>query len=136
MIDLPPGTPTFWEAPAAWCRCIWIGPGRGWVDPVKEAQAADIRMQTGLSTLQDEAAEQGRDWEELLDQRERELAELERRGLTMVEANYDGVSTQEEDPDSRPGEPPKSENAPLAIRLRRLERIRDRAEARAKGKAA
>ena len=30
--------PDFYEKKSAWCRCKWIGPGRGWVDPVKEAQ--------------------------------------------------------------------------------------------------
>ena len=28
----------------AYTRCKWIGQGRGWVDPVKEAQACQIRM--------------------------------------------------------------------------------------------
>ena len=55
--------PNFYENKAAWCRCKWIGPGRGWVDPVKEAQASQIRMETGLSTLEDECASQGLDWE-------------------------------------------------------------------------
>lgn len=40
--------PNFYENKAAWCRCKWIGPGRGWVDPVKEAQASQIRMESGL----------------------------------------------------------------------------------------
>lgn len=42
--------PCFYENKAAWCRCKWIGPGRGWVDPVKEAQASQIRMESGLSS--------------------------------------------------------------------------------------
>src|SRR5690606_6581458 len=80
-VKLPPGAPDFWEAKAAYCRCRWIGPGRGWVDPVKEAQASQIRMEIGLSTLEDEAAEQGRDYQEIIDQRARERREWAAAGL-------------------------------------------------------
>jgi lambda family phage portal protein len=52
----------------AWTRMRVVGPGMGWVDPVKEAEAAHLRMTTGLSTLESECAEQGKDWREVLDQ--------------------------------------------------------------------
>lgn len=73
-IELPNGAPRFWDNPAAWSRGRWIGPGRGWVDPTKEAQASQMRMDSGLSTLRDECAEQGLDYEEVLNQRAIELA--------------------------------------------------------------
>jgi lambda family phage portal protein len=73
--------PDFYERKPAWSRCKWIGPGRGWVDPVKEAQAAQLRMEAGLSTLEDECAAQGLDWEEVLEQRAKEKARLEELGL-------------------------------------------------------
>ncbi|MFZ6871152.1 phage portal protein [Undibacterium sp. Di27W] len=66
--------PDFYANRAAYCRCRWIGSGRGWVDPVKEAQAAQIRIDSGLSTLEAECAEQGLDWEEVLHQQAREMA--------------------------------------------------------------
>ncbi len=73
----------FYEHLFAVTKCSWIWPGRGWVDPAKEAQAAEIRMRIGVSTLQRECAEQGLDYEEVLDQ----LAEEERmqtdRGLVL-----------------------------------------------------
>ena len=69
----------------AYTRSVWIGPGRGWVDPVKEAQAAISRMDSNLSTLERECAEQGLDWEEVLEQRAREKALLEELGLAMSE---------------------------------------------------
>lgn len=132
-IPLPPGTPGFWEEPAAWVRAIWIGPGRGWVDPVKEAQAAAFRMEAGLSTLQDEAAEQGRDWLEILDQRERESHEMERRGLSLPATTYEDLPAgpEDEDPDARPGDPvPESAPSDLAARVSRMESIMARAAAR------
>lgn len=61
--------PGFYENRAAYARCEWIGNGRGWIDPVKEAEAAGIRMENGVSTLARECAEQGLDWEEVLEQR-------------------------------------------------------------------
>ncbi|UEX76801.1 phage portal protein [Sediminicurvatus halobius] len=64
--------PGFYENWHAYTRARWIGPGRGWVDPVKEAQAAVLRMEAGISTLEDECAEQGKDWEEVLEQQARE----------------------------------------------------------------
>ncbi len=72
----------FYANRPAWTRCKWIGPGRGWVDPVKEAQASQIRMEAGLSTLEDECAAQGLDWEEVLEQRAREKAKIRELGLT------------------------------------------------------
>jgi lambda family phage portal protein len=63
----------------------WIWPGRGWVDPVKEAEAAVIRMDNKLSTLEDECAEQGKDWEEVLEQRATELARIRALGLPEAE---------------------------------------------------
>lgn len=80
-IKLPKTAPSFYEAKGAYARCKWIGQGRGWVDPVKEGQAAQIRMDVGLSTLEDECAEQGKDWQEVLQQRKRELDEMDRLGL-------------------------------------------------------
>lgn len=61
--------PNFYDMRAAWTRCRWIGPGRGWVDPTKEAQAAQVRMASFITTLEDECAEAvGGDWREKLDQ--------------------------------------------------------------------
>ena len=75
--------PGFYENLAAYTRCRWIGPGRGWVDPVKEAQAAEYRLNLGLSTYEDECAEQGRDWVEVADQRAAERDYLEDLGLPI-----------------------------------------------------
>ena len=76
-VRLPAGAPELMEAPAHWLRAKWIGPGRGYVDPTKEAQAAALRVQLGLSTMEDEAAElAGADYEENLDQIAREIEQM------------------------------------------------------------
>lgn len=73
--------PDFYANRYAYTRCKWIGPGRGWVDPVKEAQACQLRMEIGLSTLENECASQGLDWEEVVEQRVREKNKLKEMGL-------------------------------------------------------
>ncbi len=82
-LPLPPGpVPAFIECRGAYARAHWMGPGRGWVDPVAEKQGAVLGMDAGLSTLEMEAAENvGEDWEELLDQRQREVEAFKARGL-------------------------------------------------------
>ncbi|KFK94583.1 MULTISPECIES: phage portal protein [unclassified Serratia (in: enterobacteria)] len=83
-LPLPFGAPDFLEAKTAYCRAQWMGPGRGWVDPVAEKKGAILGMEAGLSTLEIEAAENvGEDWEELLDQRQREIAAYKERGLPL-----------------------------------------------------
>ncbi len=69
--------PDFYAKRAFYCRTKWIGDGRGWIDPLKEAQAAERRLYIGISTLEDECAEQGLDWEEVAEQRAREKRRLE-----------------------------------------------------------
>jgi lambda family phage portal protein len=76
--------PGFYENRAAYCRCKWIGPGRGWIDPLREAEAAKVRLESGISTLERESAEQGEDWEEVIEQRARENETARSLGLPDV----------------------------------------------------
>lgn len=72
----------FYARRTAWTQAKWIYAGRGWVDPLKEAQAAGTRMDNNLTSLQDEAAEQGKDSRDVQEQRAREFAhaiELEKQ---------------------------------------------------------
>lgn len=72
---IPDCTPDdYYSNQVAWTRCKWIFAGRGWVDPFKEARAADMRLKTKISTLSDECGEQGRDWREQVEQDAREQA--------------------------------------------------------------
>ena len=81
---MPAGAPGLFEAPAAWLRARWLGPPRGYIDPVKEAQAAQIRIDTMMSTLERECAEQGLDVEEVLDQLAWEQDEISARKLARA----------------------------------------------------
>lgn len=93
--------------PDAWCRSQWVPPGWGWVDPTKEVQAAETAISAGLSSLADETAALGRDWEEILEQRAREQARKEELGLSTpvpdptqqppTEQDEDGTEDEDED---------------------------------------
>lgn len=81
LVKVPAHAVPFEVNPAAWCHADWIGPGRGWIDPLKEAQAAGERMKNRLTTLQKEAAEQGSDWKLDMEQLAVEVREYNKRGL-------------------------------------------------------
>ncbi|HXC37874.1 MAG TPA: phage portal protein [Burkholderiales bacterium] len=78
--------PGFYTQRAAVCRATWVGDGRGWVDPLKEVEAAALRVAQGFSTLEAECAEQGRDWRDVVEQKAREL-----KYIKDLEAQY-GIS--------------------------------------------
>lgn len=95
--------PDFQQNRAAYCACKWIGAGRGWVDPMKEAQASGERIRNSVSTLADECAEQGKDWEEVLEQRAREEEFARSLGLPGAVAPAAPAAPAPADP-SDPGE--------------------------------
>lgn len=84
-LPLPSGAPDFVECRGAYSRCEWIGPGRGWIDPVAEKQGAILGMDAALSTLQQECAEQGQDYEEVIAQRAKEVRMFKEHGLPLPE---------------------------------------------------
>lgn len=83
--------PDYYDNRYAYNRCRWIFSGRGWVDPVKEVAAVEKRLALCISTQQDECAEQGKDFEDVQEQRIREfnlaLNKVEPLGLP-VELSY------------------------------------------------
>ncbi|MDA8230158.1 MAG: phage portal protein [Magnetospirillum sp.] len=83
-LPLPAGAPGYIECRAEYGRCRWLGPGRGWVDPVAEKQGAVLGMDAGLSTLESEVAENvGEDWEEILEQRKIEIDRFAELGIPV-----------------------------------------------------
>lgn len=62
----------------------WFWDGMEHVDPVKEATAAQTRLQNNMTTLADEYARQGQDWEERLAQRGREYDRMKELGLPVA----------------------------------------------------
>ena len=73
--------PGFYANRYAYTRCRFVFGGKGWVDPVKEITAAKLRLEIGVSTLEQECAEQGLDWEEVLHQQRIEAQRRAELGL-------------------------------------------------------
>ena len=61
----------------------WFWDGVDHVDPQKEANAQATRLANHTTTLAHEYARQGRDWEEALRQRAKELALMNELGLAL-----------------------------------------------------
>ncbi|MEG2344200.1 MAG: phage portal protein [Acidaminococcaceae bacterium] len=77
--------PGYFEEPlkqAAWSNSLWYGPVMGVLDPVKEIQAAKLRISTGLSTREKESLEMtGTEYEENFEQLARENDQARALGL-------------------------------------------------------
>jgi len=67
----------------------WIGAAKGNIDELKEDQASVLRLNNGLTTLEQECAARGLDWRDVLRQIGREEAEKKRYGL----GDFFGTST-------------------------------------------
>lgn len=105
--------PGFYANRAAYQRCKWIGPGRGWVDPLKEAMAAQARIDSNVSTYERECAEQGEDWEEVFEQRGTELKRMKELGIPQIVSGRATVIPDNADDAAgvvTPGAPPDPSN--------------------------
>lgn len=69
--------PGFFDDPAvrqAWCGCVWMGASMGHVDPLKEVNAAEKRIENNITTQEQEASEyNGNDWSANIRQRKKEI---------------------------------------------------------------
>jgi capsid protein len=66
-------------------RCLWTGIGQGSIDPLKDIQAAMLRVQLGVSTVQREAMlTNGTDWEDNVAQLAVEKKAFEDLDLTYL----------------------------------------------------
>jgi lambda family phage portal protein len=104
----------------AYLRCKWIFPGRGWVDPVKEAVGAATRLDSNLSTLEEECAQQGLFWRDVVDQRATEIAYMNLKGVPSVATTTSRATIKETpestdqavDPNADPNAAPADQGAP------------------------
>jgi capsid protein len=73
----------------AFLRCEWVGTAQGQIDEVKEVVAAKMRIQAGLSTLEQEVAKlSGSDWEVVTQQRAKEQEFLKENGLAEMTESF------------------------------------------------
>lgn len=79
----------FWENKQKYFKHEWVAPPKPWIDPVKEATATKIAMQTGQKTYQQIAAENGKDWKEQIDETVAVLEYAREKGLEMGGVIFD-----------------------------------------------
>jgi lambda family phage portal protein len=106
-ITAPDGAPDIYENPRAWLNGLWLGPGRGWVDPVKEPTGAGIEMALGGASQQEISARQGKDYRSTYAQRAREAREREKLGLPEPKPIAEIIALT---PPDDPPEPPAGAN--------------------------
>lgn len=85
---------------SAWSRARGVAEGKGMVEPVKEVEASKLAMDTRVSTLADECAIHGRDWEEVLEQVQREQERADELGVELRPPKEDPATV----PAGAPGE--------------------------------
>lgn len=80
----------YWQNRSALARCAWISTGKAHIDELKTARARQVAMSGGWATYQQFAAEDGQDWEEVLEQRmieaEARIEAIESQGVTLTDA--------------------------------------------------
>lgn len=98
--------PGFFDDPAvraAWCGADWYGPSQGQLDPLKEANAAKVRVEESFSTREREAAElTGTSFERIHSVRTREEAKRRAAGL-VVDNNGQQVQDNSNEGDQADG---------------------------------
>ena len=76
-LKLPAGI-NFYKAQPYLCNCRWIGPSRGYIDPLKEVQANILAIDNNLMTRAEAIAERGNDFDETVNQLEYEEKRIQK----------------------------------------------------------
>lgn len=80
-VALPAGAPDYWENLAAYTRCRWIAPGKGYIDATKEIQGDAMEIENIFRTRADVCARNGTNWRDNIRQTKRELQFMEKVGV-------------------------------------------------------
>jgi len=87
-------------------RHRWFWDGFGSIDEQKAANAQKIRLETGTTTIADEYAAQGQDWEDAIEQRGEEIRRMKELGIPIA-----GAPEPPADPDEDPDDTEQDEDA-------------------------
>ncbi len=77
------------------CNCRWVGPARGYIDPVKEITANILAIKNNLMSCSESIAERGGDLEEVAHQRKYEKELFTLLGITPEEEQNIKKNSQE-----------------------------------------
>jgi capsid protein len=74
-------------------NAVWIGPPRGYIEPVKEVTANIKRLQNNMTTLAEIRAEDGGEWASTVEQRAKEKRTI---------GSYPELTNQSENDNAKP----------------------------------
>lgn len=84
----------FWNRKDYYLQHKWVSTPKKWIDPLKEANANRIALQTGQKTFQQICAENGRDWKDQIDDMEDVIRYAREKGIEIGGVIY-GKSKEE-----------------------------------------
>lgn len=96
-VTMPGGPANFYRNKTAICMAEWIGPGRGSVDPLKEANADNLDTAAGRKSTVEAILERGRDPSDVLAEEAWYLAERQKRKMDVPNHNVKAAPTGAED---------------------------------------
>lgn len=96
----------FWNKLDEYLEHEWVASPKAWIDPAKEANANKIALATGQKTFKEICAENGRDFEEVLEEIANTKAYAEKLGLDLGGGVLFGIAQKAEEPadDSKQGQ--------------------------------
>lgn len=86
----------FWTNKDTYLAHEWIQEPKPWIDPKKESEANMIAIKTGQKTFKQIAAENGRDWQDQIDDMAEVIAYGKEKGVNMSAVLYGDVFVTEE----------------------------------------
>jgi lambda family phage portal protein len=101
-VKMPGGPANFYRNKTAICGAEWIGPGRGSVDPAKEAMADNKDTAAGRKSTVEAILDRGRDPSDVMSEEAWYLSERQKRGLPPV--NHDIKSLDQGQDKQEPGD--------------------------------
>jgi len=118
-ILVPGGPANFYRNKTALCMCEWIGPGRGSVDPLKEANADNLDTAAGRKSTVEAIRERGRNPEDVLAEeayyqnarKERKLEPVNHNVKAATDAANADAANQDDPPAPPSAQPPAREPA-------------------------
>jgi len=96
-VKVPGGPANFYRNKTALCLAEWIGPGRGSVDPLKEANADNLDTAAGRKSTVESILERGRDPVDVMSEEVWIMEERERRGLPPLNYNVKAATAASEE---------------------------------------
>lgn len=90
--------PGFWENKRMYMQHVWVGSPKPWIDPLKEANANRIALETGQKTFQEIAAERGRDWRKQIDDMAEVVQYAQKKGIELGEMLYGQAGSEKAKP--------------------------------------